>query len=364
MALRGILDPGDWLGMKPRLDPAATPIRLQFEPDPAEIRLRFWVGGVILGVAALAVVYGSGIVVFVASGFAFFALLNLLYALLQIRFRFEMTITGLEVSVARRSILGRKNWREPLRNYRGVVLRDAEVEQHSGSSKTRSWKRYFIVELQHADPARTVPLFVSESGLPPRDEHVAFASRFRLPALEEDLGTQIEAAGPRALTSPGPPPPRVRMQEVDGVVCLGLAPRRLWRVAAVLFWLLLPAVIGGFLYQIDPHFGLMAGVMTAIFALVMLGMSWIAERGASGKPQGLCLSREAIWIGAAGPPPRIFVPIELVREVRLARRNGRLSLNVTGGTSWLSFGGTREDREALEWMRAWLVYQLAGRRVQ
>ncbi len=364
MALRGILDPGDWLGMKPRLDPEAATIRLEFEPDPGEIRLRFWVGGVVLTVAAVAIVYGSGMVVFVAGGFAFFAMLNLLYGLLQFRFRFEMTITGLEVSVARRSILGRTSWREPLRNYRGVVLRDEEVEQHSGSSKTSSWKRYHIIELEHSDPARTVPLYVSESGPAPRAEHRAFASRFRLPALEEDAGTQLEAGGPMRVTPPGPAPRGVRIREADGVVCLSLAPGRLWRVVAGLFWMLLPVIIGGVLYQIEPEFGAMAGVMTAIFSLVMLGMGWIAERGASSKPQGLCLGREALWIGAAGRPPGLSVPSEAVREVRLARRRGRLCLSVESGTSTLSFGGTRRDREALEWMRAWLVYQIATRRLQ
>lgn len=366
MGLRSLLDPGDWLAMKPQLNPEASPVELLFEPDPSEIRLRLWVGSVVLAVAATAGYFmrEDGIALFVAAGFAFFALLNLLYALIQRGFRYHLRISGLEVAVDRRSILGAKNWREPLRAYQGVLLREEEFQEQSSShSKIAHTRRYYIIELQHRDPTRTVPLYVRETGPAPIEIHRAFANRFNLPALEEDLSGVTRADRPQRTADPGPPPPGVHRREAGESISLSLAsPRR--PIAATFFWPALPLAAGGILYQVDPVFGLAAGGMTAVFVLLILALGWISSRSPRFAPAGLCLGHGRVWIGGPEDTPRVSIPFDAIQSVRLIRRRASqgstpgIGLVVEGGSNRLELGGTSSHREALEWIRDYLNHRL------
>lgn len=365
MGLRSLLDPGDWLAIKPQLSPDASPIELLFEPDPAEIRLRLWVGFIILAIAATAAFFLEDVIArVVAAGFALFALLNLLYALIQRGFRYHLRISGLEVAVDRRSLLGAKNWREPLRAYQGVLLREEEFqEQSSSSSKIAHTRRYYIIELQHRDPTRTVPLFVLETGPAPIEIHRAFANRFSLPALEEDLSGTSRADRPQRTADPGPPPPGVHRREAGESICLSLAsPRR--SILATFFWLALPLAVGGILSQVDPVFGLAAGGMTAVFVLLILALGWISGRSPRFAPAGLCIGHGRVWIGGPEDTPSVAIPFDAIQSVRLARRlapqraTPGIGLIVEGGSTRLELAGTTTHREALEWIRDYLNHRL------
>jgi hypothetical protein len=366
MGLRSLLDPGDWLAIKPQLSPEASPIELLFEPDPSEIRLRLWVGSVVLAIAATAGYFmrEDGVALFVAAGFALFAILNLLYAFIQRGFRYHLRISGLEVAVDRRSILGAKNWREPLRAYQGVLLREEEFqEQSSSNSKITHTRRYFIIELQHRDPSRTVPLYVRETGPPPIEIHRAFADRFNLPALEEDLSGPTRADRPQRTADPGPPPPGVSRREAGDSVCLSLAsPRRPF--GAAFFWLALPLAVGAILYQVDPVFGLAAGGMTAAFVLLILALGWISGRSTRFAPSGLCIGHGRVWIGGPEESPHAAILLNAILQVRLARRRTAhgsapgFRLIVEGASTRLELGGASGHREALEWIRDYLNHRL------
>lgn len=366
MGLRSLLDPGDWLAMKPQLNPDASPVELLFEPDPSEIRLRLWVGSVVLAIAATAGYFmrEDGTALFVAAGFALFALLNLLYALIQRGFRYHLRITGLEVAVDRRSLLGAKNWREPLRTYQGVLLREEEFQEQSSShSKITHTRRYYIIELQHRDPTRTVPLFVLETGPAPIEIHRAFANRFNLPALEEDLSGTTRADRPQRTADPGPPPPGVHRREAGESICLSLAsPRR--PILATFFWLALPLAAGGILYQVNPGIGIFAGIATAVLAFFILAFTWGDRLVNRFAPAGLCIGRGRVWIGGPEDTPSVAIPSDAIQSVRLARRRSSqgatpgIGLIVEGASTRLELGGTTADREALEWIRDYLNHRL------
>ncbi|MBE7544327.1 MAG: hypothetical protein HS123_18385 [Solibacteraceae bacterium] len=260
----------------------------------------------------------------------------------------------------RRSILGAKNWREPLRAYQGVLLREEEFqEQSSSSSKIAHTRRYYIIELQHRDPSRTVPLYVRETGPAPIEIHHAFANRFSLPALEEDLSGTTRADRPQRTADPGPPPPGVHRREAGESICLSLAsPRR--SILATFFWLALPLAVGGILSQVDPVFGLAAGGMTAVFVLLILALGWISGRSPRFAPAGLCIGRGLVWIGGPEDTPSVAIPFDAIQSVRLAsqRATPGIGLIVEGGSKRLELGGTSAHREALEWIRDYLNHRL------
>ena len=51
-SLRRLLDPGDWLAVKPQLDPKSTTLQIDHAPGPAEYKLRIRVGLIVLAVFA------------------------------------------------------------------------------------------------------------------------------------------------------------------------------------------------------------------------------------------------------------------------------------------------------------------------
>jgi hypothetical protein len=366
-----LLDPGDWLGMKPRIDPGTTPFEFHYSPDPGEIKLRVWVGGIVL-VAASAAIYfawGDFIFVLVAGGFAFFALLNLAYAALQSRFSYSLSITSFEVAVDRMTLFGPRHWRERLSAYRGVILREHEITEQSEGKITRT-KRFHIIELLHDDPKKIVPLYVVEDIPAPHEIHAAYGRRFNLPLLTPDGDDLARADRPLRGPDPGPPPDGVLVREAGEVTCLDIRPGRQWRVFVGLFWLLLPLGIGLFLYQIDPEFGILAGGSAAALVIILLLADWLLNRTGVKKPAGLCISREAVWLGQPDSLDRASIPLGAVRQVRIDRtwsRSGGAGgarqhrLIVEGGNTRLEFGVGRSDRRKLDWIRGYLLHRISRR---
>jgi hypothetical protein len=119
MSLRGLLDPGDWLAMKPQLNPEATPVEFHYRPEPFEVRARLVVGVLVVSLASVAGFFlrDDGVALLVVGGFALFGLLNAVYGVLQSRFSMSVEIAGLEVAVQRNSLWGASNWRESLRSW-------------------------------------------------------------------------------------------------------------------------------------------------------------------------------------------------------------------------------------------------------
>lgn len=365
-----LLDPGDWLGMKPRIDPGTTPFEFRYRPDRGEIKLRVWVGAIFLVVASVAIYFAWGDLIFVlaAGVFAFIALLNLVYAALQSRFSYSLSITSFEVAVDRMTLFGPRHWRERLSAYRGVILREHEITEQSQGKITRT-KRFHIIELLHDDPKKTVPLYVAEDSPAPHEIHEAYGRRFNLPLLTPDGDGLARADRPIRGPDPGPPPDGVLLREAGGVTCLYIRPSRLGKVFAGVFWLVFPLGIGLLLYQIEPEFGLLAGGSAAALVIILLLADWLLNRTGVKKPIGLCIDKEAIWLGQPESPARVLIPLGAVRQLRIdrtwSRGNGQGGrqhrLIVDAGNSRLEFGAGRSDRRKLDWIRGYLLHRMSKR---
>lgn len=381
--LRGMLDPGDWLGMKPALNPAASPLALRHVPDSGEAKLRIGVGaGVLLAAAFVAWLFrDDGFVVFVACGFAAFALANLAYGVMQTGFEKSLLIDGGVVSVKTRTLLGRREWREPLDSYRGVRLRERHLRR-GAIGDVESTKTYHIVELAHADPSRTLPLYVRADGPPPRDVQEAFARRFGLPALSPDGSGEI-ARAPGALArglaqaaprDPGPPPSGVAVSRSGDEIRIAVGPGRRWLAFAKLFWLALPLLFGGFVFLLDPVMGLVAGGMAALFVLLILGLGRLMGGGEEAASSAVVVDAGTIRIEhprrarlrrlPAGPERRLRR--DAVEQVRVdsyashsSRNDGqpihhaRLLIEADSGRLELIAG--QFDGGKLEWVRDYLA---------
>ncbi|MEZ5364172.1 MAG: hypothetical protein R2748_17990 [Bryobacterales bacterium] len=258
--LRAIFDPATWRPVRPKLDPRSAVLQVGHITPPLDTKLRTIVGLGVLGLAAIGAYLGRGetIVVLVACGFGLFALLNLLIAWLNAGYCVEIALRPDEV-VYRARWMGRETaWREPLPNYRGVLLREEQLRRQSignlDSTETRFW-----VELAHENPSKTVPLYFQAGGAPPRERQEAFAERFRLPALLPDGEAEISSGSTRTASDPGLPPSGVRVESKGEstriVIGSGHGEKRL----VALIWLSFPVIVGAIAYRIEPLAGYWAG---------------------------------------------------------------------------------------------------------
>ena len=225
--LSRLLDPGDWLAIKPQLDPQTPTLHLSHTPSAGEVKLRIRLGLTVLVIVSIVsfFVWDDGFAVFIASGFGFFGLLNLIYGVIQSGFAMTMRITQVEVAVDSKTLFGSRNWREPIKAYRGVLLRESHLRENSVGNMP-STKRYHIIEMAHDDGAKTVPLYVSEGGEPPRGIQEAFARRFGLPALSPDCSAESARSFTRLnrplrdpgtpAADPGPPPSGIALEQKGG----------------------------------------------------------------------------------------------------------------------------------------------------
>jgi hypothetical protein len=89
-----------------------------------------------------------------------------------------------DVHVQVRHLLGVASWSEPLANYRGVVWRSEPIRRHGGRQTLH------LVDLWHADSARTVTLLSSTSEAAARDCWQAWAQDLGLAAIRLQAGEQ------------------------------------------------------------------------------------------------------------------------------------------------------------------------------
>jgi len=355
------MDPGDWLATKPQLDPESTPIEFHYKPDPLEVKGRLIVGLGVAGVAALSGYFlrDDGFALLVAGGFGLTGLLLAVYGTLQSRFSMSVVISGLDVSVEKTAIWGASKWRESLHRYQGVLLREVDLGQR-GTSNIRTVKRYGIVELVHAEPAKNVVLFVKEGGEPPSAIQESFARRFHLPELEEDVDGKVEPEKRRPVLDPGPAPKGVKVEESDGVTQFWVETAGFGRVIPWLVWLALPLAVGYFVHMLEPSMAALATGMAAAFVAFQIGMGEIARRRAHAAQPRLCVGGRAIWLGRPGQEPRTKVRFDDLSQVRVARAGGAVRLIVEGGGKRIELSGRPLDQKRMQWIRDKLM-QLTGR---
>lgn len=388
--LRQLFDPGDWLGMKPALDPAASPLALHYAPAPGEWKLRIGVGAGVLAVVAIVVAgfRADGFVVFVACGFGFLGLLNLVYGVVQSGFEKSLLVTDSLVVVATRSRLrGRREWQEALARYRGVRLREHHLRRDTVGN-VESTKTWHVIELVHDDPRRTLPLHVREDGAPPRDVQEAFARRFGLPALapdrEGEVARPVEAldrplAATGAPRDPGPPPSGVRVTRTGDEIRITVGLGRTGRRLVALFWCALPLAFGLLVHPLDPWMGVVAGGLSALFVATIFGLARLVHGGAE-RPRALVIDAATIRIEAPRPRGGVLArwlrrlperPADTLRrgaveQVRVdtvtshASRDGgapshHARLVIEGDEGRLTLVATAFDGAKLAWVRDYLT---------
>ena len=89
-----------------------------------------------------------------------------------------------DVHVRARHLLGVTSWSEPLANYRGCVWRSEPIRRHGGTQTLH------LIDLWHADRARTVTLLSSTSEVAARDCWRAWAQDLGLAAIRLRAGEQ------------------------------------------------------------------------------------------------------------------------------------------------------------------------------
>lgn len=406
--LRGLFDPGDWIGMKPAIDPTSTLLSLDHKPDPFEVKLRIGIGLFVVPIVSIIVyVLDDGFAIFVACGFGFFGLLNLILGVIKGRFEKSMLFTGHQVIVKTRGLFGRKDWSEPIAGYRGVLMREHHMRDQ-GISTMASTKTYHVVELAHPTIGKTLPLYVRQGGDPPREIQEAFASRFNLPALAPDSGAfavrAVDALDTpitgQAAADPGPPPSGVKLRRRGAAIRITVGQGRLGALFVWIFWLAIPVVFGGIVYMIEPSVALLAAGMATLFLLMMLGVGALMGGDAQKRRPALVIEPERVWIDrpkhddrltrfarrimsnlsgrdlrAGDRPPEILLR-EAIEQIRVDTHtshnsgsshgsghggstvHGRLLIEGDGGR--LSYIGTQFDRKKLEWVRDYLRHELAG----
>ena len=108
-----------------------------------------------------------------------------LFGLHTFLWRKEITIDKYFVAVAERGLKGRREWRETLDSYRGVLRRSRRVR-----TKNSSYTVY-TVDLVHDDEDRTINLYTARSEQDWRQKWEAYARHFRKPALEQSADGMV-----------------------------------------------------------------------------------------------------------------------------------------------------------------------------
>ena len=406
-ALKGLFDPGDWIGMKPQLDPSSSLLALDYKSEPGEVMLRIGVGGFVFVVASIIyTVIDDEVGILVALGFGFFGLLNLILGVLKSRFEKSMLFTGHDVLVKTRGLFGRREWREPLANYRGVLLREHHMRDQ-GVGNVASTKTYHVIELAHANAGRTLPLYVRQGGGSPRDIQEAFARRFDLPALAPDSGGETARAvdaldtplSAQPAIDPGPPPSGVRVRRHGDATRIVVGQGRAGAILVVVSWTSIPLIFGGIGYMIEPVAGLMAGGMAVLFVAIMFGAAKLMGTDARKLEPALVVERDRIWIDrpkhddrlsrlgrrifsaisgreiVAGAQPPETISRDAIEQIRIDTYTSHYSgsshgnshggstvrdrLVIEGDDGRLNYIGSQTDKKKLEWVRDYLRHELA-----
>ncbi len=123
--------------------------------------------------------------VFVSLFAAIFPLVGLALLASGIRLLLRRRVVKFDrigVSVQERRLLSESEWHACYSEFEGVLLRE-HTRRGKNSSTT-----YQIIELNHSDPTKTLPLHISTGTEPPRSAWESYANQLSLPALRQTAG--------------------------------------------------------------------------------------------------------------------------------------------------------------------------------
>ncbi len=390
--------------MKPRLTPDLGLLSLDYTPTPTEVKLRIGLGLVILvGVTVVISLWGEdGMLVFMMIPLGFLGLFHLFYGIRQSRFEKHILFEDSVVSVTIRGWLGKDEWRERIADFEGVVLREAHLRQQSVGNIDRT-KTHFIVELRHSDPAKTLPLYVSDEGSPPGDIQVGFAKRFHLPALTPDqdetgsceaegMGEALAARSPTP--PPGKPPKGIEVREDSASVRIVVKPAKTLARFAWLFYLLAPLTFAWIVFNIEADMALPVGGATLAFVLMIRGLAWLVNRRQDDSLLRISIERGVLHLWQPGVDMPGFVTdlvdkvipsrparpdtsndlkdriaLEDIEQIRIDRytshAGGSASVHgrllIEGGGRRLQFLAPTFEGKRLPWLRDYLAHLVTSR---
>lgn len=287
-------------------------------------------------------------------------------------FRLDVSITGGTVEVARRGLFGTRRFAEPLAAYRGVRHRHYRTWEPAWPVLLRFIRTFLMqrLELEHPDPARTVPLMQARSDDMPREDMEAYAKAFGLPAIQDDGGRLVVRAAEdldrpladlardgkvEGAEGPSRPPPRsLRVRPGDDRIEIDV------RRPPLPSWVVVPAFVlfGLFCFRVlaPEPFGALVIARTAALAVGGFVVSRLAWRR-------LVLFRDRIeWhvIGLLGPKPPVSLLFRDIETVTLAKggRFRRWRVRIAGDRHTLDLAQGLKRRD-LEWLRDYMMFAVA-----
>ena len=265
------------------------------------------------------------------------------------------------VTVTKKSLLGTKQWSEPLSAFEGILSRS---EYHSGGKNRPSYTLY-IVELRHADPKKAVRLYESRSDLDFHPIWEDYCRQLALPAVETDgdrlvkrdvadldksVRELVREGKVKVDFDPAKPPPAELSLRVDGDVLELTVVRKKSSPVGFAIALLIPCVfiyIGFFIKDCPIVFGIFGAIFLAIFAAVGVLSLLAREQISIGKDE--IRSRQVMPWGVMEGARVRSADIEVVRIGKEAGA-GRdaVLLQTDGGNVKVGEG---LSSESLEWLK-------------
>ena len=286
----------------------------------------------------------------------------------------KIFFNGKTFSVDMRGVFGENElFREFLRNYEGVRLR-VEFFQFGILNKNK-----YIVELEHRDPQKTIPLYISTDGTGIYQIWYYYAKRLNMPTiLDTDEGTVIRETGEldknlkdylddRGLlevyeNSPKVPQDIVLVEKADRTI---VKPRRVfWSILSLLgaFWLFFYLlVLAGAAYNFGRLVQLTGSVaQTSLFfalavalAIFFIGLMFKKDKIVL-KDGRLILVNKILFISR-----KEYADLNRIRDIQVVYDPSvdRYYLAVITDDSMLAFGKS-VPMEALQWVRDFIIFRM------
>lgn len=285
----------------------------------------------------------------------------------------HLTITSHEVHRCRRSLLGAKEWHEPLSAYQGVLMR---LVHHSGGQNRPSYTEY-ILDLKHpTDDGRTVRLYCSRSSEGFRSVHERYAKCLGLSALlktkdgiaerrVEDLDKSIrERVAEGALDvdfDPSAPPPGDRLNVAIQGDAMIVSTRRdkmgkvLKTIAAAMVISGVGLIVAGILARKAP-----LGFTLPLFGVIDLALVAVLIMVVRHLGQELLIMKDAVrsyWRHPWGKFADVTVPADEIEEVVVRTPPGSQGSTVVmiisdERTAWFGMGLSQAEKE---WVRDCII---------
>jgi len=307
--------------------------------------------------------------VFIVGGIGLFAM-----SLISLLSKREAVFGNDAVNVSGNNVFGNENWKEPYNRYNGVLHREKSVSKGQDSPTIL----YQIIELQHDDPTKNIPLMVEKSGTMPRDDWEAYAKWLHLPAITtiegetttrdlEDLDksvAELAAEGKIATRldfsdAPVPKGLQVAKEIIDGEECLRvnitvprahIAARLLVCGIPILFFLII-AVIG---IAGDSTWMTVLGV-SAIILISGLGIMW-SKRDNGARRDILITRTKMVMTDPWAEFPHKSLKLNEIETVALQSRGG--GIMIAGDEAQTDIGAGL-SKEALLWLKDYLTSAIA-----